>query len=240
MLTKVNIKKYINNIFGFFGYQVTKNDPYAFISNLNLHFACVVDVGVADGTPALWKKINPQAHVHLVDPNMSQASLKAALKKYMFEYSFHIVALAADSDKNLNMQDLGRASRIVDKPNENSVSIPCKKLDDLGITFQNKTNDQLNLIKIDVEGYELEVLRGSISSLFYIDIVVVEIGILYHQNDIFSDLYEFMINNSFKLVSCLDAPNNKVGVPGTIDLLFVKETSPCLPLLFDELKALVT
>lgn len=159
MTATVNVKKYINNIFGIFGYWLTKSDRYAFISNLDLHFACVVDVGVAVGTPAFWKKINPQAHVHSVGPNMSQASLKSALKKYMFEYSFHTVALTADSDKNLNMQDLGRASRIVEKPNENFILIARKKLDDLGITFKNKSNDQLNLLKIDVEGYELEVLR---------------------------------------------------------------------------------
>ncbi|MCH7772311.1 MAG: FkbM family methyltransferase [Bacteroidetes bacterium] len=65
-------------------------------------------------------------------------------------------------------------------------------------------NDEINwiqktLMKIDVQGFELNMLKGAISSLNNIDVIIVETSFveLYENQPLFDDIYSFLVKRNF-------------------------------------------
>jgi FkbM family methyltransferase len=73
--------------------------------------------------------------------------------------------------------------------------VEVKKLDDYNYT-------KYNFLNIDVQGYELEVLKGSENTLKYIDYIYCEVnrGEVYENNAYIEDIDEFLSNHSFERV----------------------------------------
>jgi FkbM family methyltransferase len=71
------------------------------------------------------------------------------------------------------------------------------KLDD--VNFQ---RDGYNMINIDVQGYELEVFKGSVNTLEYVDVILAEINKdhLYENGALINDLISFLEPFGFELV----------------------------------------
>jgi len=75
--------------------------------------------------------------------------------------------------------------------------VSMRKLDNIGLEMEN-----YNFINIDVQGYELEVFKGSINTLSHIDYIIAEINReeLYKNCSQISDLKEFLSEYGFELV----------------------------------------
>jgi len=84
-------------------------------------------------------------------------------------------------------------SIVFDKTEE----VEMDRLDDLGINI----NDY-NMMNIDVQGFELEVLKGSVNTLKNIDYLIVEINNaeLYDGCPLFNEINEFLVNNGFTCI----------------------------------------
>jgi hypothetical protein len=54
-------------------------------------------------------------------------------------------------------------------------------------------------LKIDVQGYELNVLRGAEKTLIDVDIILIETSFyeLYKNQPLFKDIYDFLSNRGF-------------------------------------------
>ena len=70
-----------------------------------------------------------------------------------------------------------------------------KTLDDYGI-------NNANFINIDVQGYELEVFKGSLNTLPYIDYIYCEVNRdqLYENNAMIEEIDEFLKSYNFERV----------------------------------------
>lgn len=81
---------------------------------------------------------------------------------------------------------------------DNSEDVEMDRLDDLQIEVKN-----YNMMNIDVQGFELEVLRGSIKTLKYIDYLIVEINNaeLYNGCPMFKEINDFLTDHNF---TCVD------------------------------------
>jgi hypothetical protein len=125
---------------------------------------------------------------------------------------FHNCALGNDNTKigmYVEKNDRYGCSSIL-KPSKNYDRVPfldekvfvdMKKLD----TFN--FGKEFNMLNIDVQGYELEVLKGSTKTLENIDYIMCEInrstekkGIEYINCALVGELQKFLINYEFKLV----------------------------------------
>ena len=87
---------------------------------------------------------------------------------------------------------------------------------------------QPDLIKLDVQGYELEVLKGSETALAGAEAVLMEVSIveLYQESPVLHHVTAFMAERGFRaydICSLLRRPLDRALCQ--IDIIFVKETS---------------
>lgn len=126
----------------------------------------VFDVGANLGLLSLLtaKLVGPAGHIHAFEPNPELCRLFEAtvLHNSLTNVTLHPFALGA-SEGSLNLHiptsNSGAASLIhTSRPDTYVRSVPVKRLDD--VTFQEPIL-KIALLKIDVEGFELEVLKGA-------------------------------------------------------------------------------
>lgn len=145
---------------------------------------CVIDVGVHDGTPWLYRSF-PQARFVLVDP---QAECEAAVKNGVSpkSWDFRAVALGAEPGKaRLNIPETepgkgGAMASLMERTDKLADSftavatrdVPMITLDDLAADLPGRIG-----LKIDTEGFELDVLRGGPETLKRCDFVILEMSV---------------------------------------------------------------
>ena len=81
-------------------------------------------------------------------------------------------------------------------------------------------------MKIDVQGYDFEVLKGAAGLLPQVDFVIVEIGVqlLYEQQASFEEIYDYMRSLGFVYAGDFDQlVSPKDGKILQIDALFCRE-----------------
>ncbi|MVO17333.1 FkbM family methyltransferase [Parasedimentitalea huanghaiensis] len=186
---------------------------------------CIIDVGVLDGTPFLYKSF-PDTKFILVDPLVE--SQKAVEKRWgdRLNFDFH---LCGASDKagsvNLTITTDGPArSSMTRRLNFDSGAteireIETRKLDDILEGYEGPFG-----LKIDTEGNEMSVLRGALKTLANCEFVILETSIKRRFEDgyKFSDVIGFMASQGFEVHSFLSGLTRS---PRMADVLFVKWSS---------------
>lgn len=92
-------------------------------------------------------------------------------------------------------------------------TVRVERLDDLDIKIQQKA-----LLKMDVQGYEMEVLKGAESMLSDVAIIITEVSFieLYKSQPLFNDIYQHLYAKGFSYQGSLQAKHD----PSTNAVLF--------------------
>jgi len=165
----------------------------------------VFDIGVGDGTPWLYAAF-PQAHFVLIEPQMQfEPALREICGRIDAEY--HLVGVGS-KEQHLPIY------RLLSSPTGSSFLPPnpdteqrwgaSEKSGELRIVPLDNYREQPGpfFVKIDTEGFELEVLRGAVKVLEQTDVVLMEVAITKRQEGE-PDLIEigvFMKDNGFRLI----------------------------------------
>ncbi|MFK7745782.1 MAG: FkbM family methyltransferase [Roseobacter sp.] len=144
----------------------------------------VFDVGVGDGTPWLYRSY-ADARFVLIDPREDCGEAVKA-KGVLKDFHFHATALGAKdgmgqlqmpySDKG-QRPDMASLRTRTDKL-ANSIlrveehSVPVRPLDQIAVAYPGRAG-----LKIDTEGFELEVLQGAQETLLRCDFVILELSV---------------------------------------------------------------
>ena len=165
----------------------------------------IIDVGVAAGTPSLYDAF-PAAYLDLFEPAVQYAPVIQGSVLRHRQGRLHCCALG-NVEAELPLVRAGRGSGYLE-PNaasrglrdEQYSLVPVRRLD--SVLRPDDIRDPA-VLKVDTEGFELEVLRGAQNLLRCIELVVVEVQL--HQNDRYNpdQIVSFLKANSFSLVGVL-------------------------------------
>lgn len=177
----------------------------------------VIDVGVMEGTFILYNSF-PNANLFLIDPLIeSQQMVQFRLTDR--DYKFFNCAVGNKEghiqiDVQSNLRESSILKRVTRLKPVTQRKINIKKLDSLLPQMQlGKT-----LLKVDTEGYELNVLRGAKETIKKCNYIICETNVRprFENSYKFEDMILFMLENKFRLKAILNAPKSL----NCIDILF--------------------
>lgn len=142
--------------------------------------------------------------------NFALGQTNGTVEFYQNNYSHVSSALKIDqSNENINY----------DKGVKNVLNIPVKRLDSIlsEANMKGKT-----LLKLDVQGYEKNVIEGSSAILQFVDIILLEISFvsLYENQPLFTELNEFLRTNGYEFVAPLSFHKGKANRIIEMDALY--------------------
>ena len=201
---KRKLRLKLNDMLEPIGLKVTDNVGFHCLPRYS-HARHIIDVGVADGTPSLYEAY-PTAYLDLFEPAEKYVpNIEKSILRHR-QGRLHRCALGS-AEAHLPLVRAGRSSGCLDPhartrglPEEEFSLVPVRRLDAI------LRPDDIRgpaVLKIDTEGFELDVLAGAENLLPSIELVVVEMQL--HKNDRYSpdELVSFLKARSFLLAGVL-------------------------------------
>lgn len=235
----MNVKTAIRKLVNRFGYDIRpftqesairKNieESYSLIRGLGFQPKTVIDVGVASGTMELYSAF-PDSYFLLIEPlKECESDLISILKRYKGSY----VMAAAGSRPgqitfNVHKNHLDGSSlykeNIGTEADGHEVLVPMIRIDDI---LKDKHLNGPYLIKVDVQGAELDALEGAQQALLEAEVVVLEVSLFEFMKGApqFYDVVSYMKNHGFVAYDIILGWNRPLdNALGQIDIVFVKD-----------------
>jgi len=186
--------------------------------------ACVLDVGAADGD---WTRFAlrcwPDARFVMLEPLIEHAPMLNALVKR--HPNIHWVNAAAGAQAGVQEIGIGRnlLTSSLAYPGHTQRSIPVVTIDNL---MSDSTLQHPDLIKLDVQGYEMKVLEGAQTALTNCAAIMLELP-FYRFAPTMNLVHEWMAwmaarnFRPYELVDTMRRPLD--GAMGQCDILFIRE-----------------
>jgi FkbM family methyltransferase len=197
------------------------------VRRLGFRPATVIDVGVADGTPDLYRQF-PQSRYLLIEPLKEwEPDLQTIARTYDATY---VLAAAGSWSGAMTIhvhRDLSTSSPMLDvggdPADDEPREVPVVTIDEL---CKDRAMEAPYLIKIDVQGAELAVLEGAKVALAKTDLVILEVSLFqfYEGGPQFFDVVKWMKGQGFVFYDVGGGhcrPSD--GALAQVDIAFVKE-----------------
>lgn len=176
----------------------------------------IIDVGANEGQAAKrFRKLLPDAKIISFEPlsNVYELLLKNFSKDENFKaYNFALGDTIETAEIFLN--EYSPSSSLLKMAEEHKKhfshaqketkeKIKIKTIDSLNDLIDEQDNI---LLKLDVQGFEKNVIEGGIKSLNKIQIIIAELSLktLYHGEPLFDDVYQLLKSNNFKYIGSFD------------------------------------
>jgi FkbM family methyltransferase len=231
VLLKDEIRDYFDNQYNT-GYKHIEK-VIAVAKKLDLPASKIIDIGGADGTTSvMFSNAFPSAKIFVFEPiqeSFHKIELKALENKNLVPINKAIGNFKGTSKINIANRItsssllLLNADKMSDAFGENlkfnrQVEIEVSTLDD-----EFSSEEPISIIKIDVQGFELEVLKGGINTLKRTDLLLLEVG--NHDGYLNAPGYylvdEFLRNNSFVLYDIFPSLKDR-GRLKEWDVIYIK------------------
>ncbi|MDB5132677.1 MAG: hypothetical protein JWR02_2426 [Mucilaginibacter sp.] len=207
-------------------------DMYHHISNLKkLGFDpdLIIDAGALFGH---WttnvRGIFPEARFIMIEPQIAQKKYLEAVTHKFDNVSLEL-SLVGDVEKNgVEFYGMGSGSSIYQENSDHyreKVSLKMETID--GIIEKKYKMPNNCFLKLDVQGAEIDVLKGAAGLLKRTEFILLEISTLNYNYKApqFTDVIIFLKNIGFVLFDICDEARMKNEVLYQIDMIFVKESS---------------
>jgi FkbM family methyltransferase len=192
----------------------------------------IVDAGAAHGEMTeFFLRMFPEAKIHAIEPNPN--SVKSLEEKFSGNprVTIHPIALGSiNSTIQFNVLNRADSSSILKPtalnhhyhPQEMDVAqeiqVPLRRLDEL-------ISQPIDLLKLDLQGYELETLKGATQILKQIRAITTEIEFvpLYENQPLFSDIDIFLRQNGFSLLNLYELWTQEDGQLTAGDAVYLRQ-----------------
>ena len=234
-------KKIIKSLFYYLGYEIknkrykdiftlrhTMEDTLEHIKNCNFYPDLIIDAGAANGTPPLQDSF-PHAYFFWIEPLIEfEDELKNLKNKFKGDYIIVAVGKEAGS-LNIHIQNDKVGSSILKDANHAEVKKENRLID--VFTLKEIADSRFQkfkkiLLKVDVQGFELEVLEGAKDFLDRIDIIILEVSLFrfYQDSPDFYEVVEYMKTKGFVVYDIIGGINRPLDhALAQKDIVFVKE-----------------
>jgi FkbM family methyltransferase len=200
----------------------TKSQSLQILRQRGLPVSTVIDVGVHHQTPELIK-VYPDCRHILIEPAIE---FHAAIKTNYSRLDYILVPKACgdvDGSACLNIYDITGAggvthTTITDKPQ--SPQFRTIEITTLHTLISALASQENILLKVDVDGVELQILKGAAESLQKCSCVIIEAP-LSIDNNLFFDRIAYMKGQGFELWDIVDFCYYK-GCLSQVDVVFIR------------------
>jgi FkbM family methyltransferase len=187
--------------------------------------AAAVDVGAFEGEwSRLCRAIFPEVHVLMVEAGQARAAALAA--RCADDARLQVRhALLGSGVMSVRFREQASNSGVVNDASEDAVSMTTVTLDDV-LTHGPFAGPAL--LKLDVQGFELEVLKGALATLATVEVLIVELSLiqLHAVAPDALDVQQWLARQGFRLFDICGFIRRPVdGALWQIDAIFVKRTS---------------
>lgn len=219
----INTKLLINNLLHHFGYQITKS-PFSKRQIKSGHFIwlqkfgikTIIDIGANEGQFIdKISKILPEENIFSFEPlqgSFKRLEERASGKKNITIFNFAL----GDEEKEtiINRNEYSPSSSLLEltQLHKNAFPITEKVREEkIFVKVLDRIVKDLKLkkkvmMKIDVQGYEIHVLRGAENTIKEVDIILIETSFyeLYKNQPLFKDIYNFLSDRGFNYYGSLE------------------------------------
>jgi FkbM family methyltransferase len=201
---------------------------------LNIDY--VIDVGANIGQFAVTaRKLLPHAKILSLEP--IPACFEQFRKKFQYDSNIIISNIAASDSVGTvafsvsvdtgasSLLPMGKLQKEIfpDSTKITKINIQTNTLD--FITQSSKVGDNI-FLKIDVQGFELNVLRGANEILKKTKLILVETSFdsFYEGQALFCEVYKYLIERDFMYLHSFNVLKSKKGKPVQGDFIFIQNT----------------
>ena len=226
----------IKNIFRFLGFEITKSrserrtlfQAVKHLKNLGFKPELVIDAGVAHGTPGIYENY-PDSKLLLIEPLQEfKKSLELICNKYSKFISIEKALTSYEGKLQLFVKKSKSGSSQFKSENEDIIE---KRSVDT-VTLKSLLSEYYVggsiLLKMDIEGGELDVILNSKDELKFVDVVILEVTFLPRLEGCpsFTSVMKVMIDYGFEVFDIVDKRYyEKSKNLFQSDMVFVKKES---------------
>jgi len=188
----------------------------------------VVDIGAYHGEwMKEFKKIYPEAEVLMLEAqDKKRPILEKACKTMGDSVRFQIALLGAKSGEKVKFAEMETGSSVYEELSVHERRVLEKEVTSLDDIL--KGDDRpVNFLKLDVQGYELEVLNGATQAMGQADFVFLEVSVLpFNQGaPLIGEVIHYMENHHFRIFDFCSQTRKSNGFLLQTDILFAREGS---------------
>ena len=196
--------------------------------------AFVVDAGAHKGDfAALAHRVWPGARIAMVEPRATPESGPAeVLKRLGNGSSLHPVLLGAEPAEAVQFVEMGSGSSVLNEMSGEDRRVTTRPLTTLNALAKEHGWPAVDLLKIDVQGYELAVLKGATDLLPSVGVIVAECSVVVMNEGAphVSEVIAFLDGRGFDFVDVMGLirrPGDRATIQ--IDAVFVRRDGPAMP-----------
>jgi len=229
------LRKRVGQVGRFFGMDLIYPNMALSLRNLarlGFHPRFVVDVGAYEGHwTALCKTYFPDADVLMIEAQPSKAAtLSAFAVQCDGQVTTEIALLGPADGLSVPFHEMETGSSVLAENSPTARSTSQRTTVALD-TLLGARPQRVDFLKLDVQGYELEVLKGAHKALAEAEFVLMETSLMPVNQGCptFAEVMRFMDGQGFRLFDLCDQGRRRDGVLWQLDLLFIKRSSSLAP-----------
>lgn len=194
----------------------------------------VIDIGAYHGNwTRMFKTIFPNASLLMIEAQSSKSDILASVcAEFEGDVRYEIAVLGAQDGAKVRFVEMGTGSSVFEESSPYHRQYIDANLTTLDHILEGHLDFQSpNFLKLDVQGYELEVLNGATATLQRLDFVFMETSLIPINRNapLISDVIAYMASGDFMLFDFCSQIRRRDGALWQTDLLFIKNGSQFVP-----------